>query len=150
MIGDDTGGFIQDTLLFPGFNPFSVTAADFNGDGLIDVAAGSGEGIGAVAVWFGTISGEFQAGDGHEIAVGPTKITAEDLTGDGRSEIIVASYVGHEVAVLGSDATEPLYRMKSDGSPYGICTGDFDGDGRIDFAIANYGVEYITIFLSRN
>lgn len=33
---------------------------------------------------------------------------------------------------------------------YGVATGDFYGDGWIDFAIANDGVGFITVFPSRN
>ncbi|MBD3336815.1 MAG: hypothetical protein GF355_14985, partial [Candidatus Eisenbacteria bacterium] len=66
LIGDGFGGFAQDTVLSAGFSPFSVTAADFNGDGLTDVAAGSGEGIGALAVWYGTAAGGFRAAGNYE------------------------------------------------------------------------------------
>lgn len=150
LIGDGLGGFAQDTVLHPGFAPFSVIAADFNGDGLTDVAAGSGEGVGALTVWFGSAAGVFQAGGDYELAVGPTKLAAADLTGDGRAEVIVTSWIGGEVAVLAGGDGPTLYRIDLAGNPYGVATGDFDGDGRIDFAIANDGVEHITVFLSRN
>lgn len=150
LIGDGLGGFAQDTVLHPGFAPFSVIAADFNGDGLTDVAAGSGEGVGALTVWFGSAAGVFQAGGDYELAVGPTKLAAADLTGDGRAEVIVTSWVGGEVAVLAGGDGPTLYRIDLAGNPYGVATGDFDGDGRIDFAIANDGVEHITVFLSRS
>ena len=149
LIGDGLGGFAQDTVLYPGFAPFSVTAADFNGDGLTDLAAGSGEGAGALFIWHGSAAGVFQAAGDYELAVGPTKLAAADLTGDGRAEVIVTSYIGGEVAVL-ADGEEPiLYRFESSGHPYGVATGDFDGDGQTDFAIANDGAEHITVFLSR-
>ena len=150
LIGDGRGGFAQDTVLRPGFAPFSVTAADFNGDGLTDLAAGSGEGAGALAVWFGSAAAVFRGAGDYDLAVGPTKLAAADLTGDGQAEVIVTSWVGAEVAVLMSGDSPTLYRFESAGHPYGVATGDFDGDGRIDFAIANDGVEYITVFLSRS
>ncbi len=150
LIGDGRGGFAQDTVLHPGFAPFSVTAADFNGDGLTDVAAGSGEGRGALAVWFGSATGTFRAAGDYQLATGPTKLATADLTGDGRAEVIVTSWVGGEVAVLSGADGSTIYRIDSAGHPYGVATGDFDGDGRIDFAIANDGVEYITVFLSRS
>ncbi|MCH8124084.1 MAG: VCBS repeat-containing protein [Bacteroidetes bacterium] len=149
LIGDGMGGFARDVVLRPGFPPFSVAAADFNGDGLIDVAAASGEGVGALAIWFGSATGEFRAAGSYEMAVGPTKLAASDLTGDGRAEVIVTSWVGGEVAVLEGGDEPILHRLDSEGNPYGVATGDFDGDGRIDFAIANDGVDHITVFLSR-
>jgi hypothetical protein len=149
LVGDGQGGFTQNAVLRPGFNPFSVAAADFNGDGLVDVAAGSGEGGGAVAFWFRDDEGRFQPGGQYEAAAGPTRLAATDFTGDGRAEVVVTSYIGGEVAVLAGDGTT-LYRLDPGGSPYGAATGDFDGDGSADFAIANDGVEYISVFLSRS
>lgn len=150
LIGDGRGGFAQDTVLRPGFGPFSVIAADFNGDGLTDLAGGSGEGAGALAVWFGSTAAVFRGAGDYDLAVGPTKLAAADLTGDGRAEVIVTSYMGGEVAVLMSGDRPTLYRFDTAGYAYGVATGDFDGDGRIDFAIANEGVDYITVFLSRS
>ena len=42
-----------------------------------------------------------------------------------------------------------LQRIEIDGSPYGLATGDFDGDGRVDFAVANDGADYVSVFLTR-
>ncbi len=110
----------------------------------------SGEGVGALAVWFGSATGVFRAAGEYELAVGPTKLAAADLTGDGRAEVIVTSWAGGEVAVLAGGDEPTLYRIDSAGSPYGVATGDFDGDGQIDFAIANDRAEHITVFLSRS
>jgi hypothetical protein len=150
LIGNGSGGFALDTVLMPGFAPFSATAADINDDDLTDVAAASGEGAGALTVWYGTDHGGFRLGGNYELAAGPTKMAAADLTGDGEAEVIVTCYAGGEVAVLIGGDTPRLHRIRSAGNPYGVATGDFDGDGRTDFAIANDGVEYITVFLSRN
>ena len=149
LMGDGSGGFVQHAILRPEFNPFSVAAADLDGDGFADLAAGSGEGVGALAIWSGSAEGAFRASVHYEIAIGPTKIATVDLTGDGRDEVLVASYIGGEVAVLTGDDSPALYRLEVDGAPYGFATGDFDGDGRTDFAMANDRTERITIFLSR-
>ncbi len=149
LIGNGSGEFTQSTTLRPGFAPFSVAATDLNGDGLADLAAASSEGDGILAVWHGQGAGSFRAAAQYEIAAGPTKTTAADLTGDGRAEVLVASYMGGEVAVLTGDESPVLYRLEVDGNPYGFATGDFDRDGRMDFAIANDGTDQVTVFLSR-
>ena len=85
----------------------------------------------------------------YRLAVGPTKSEAVDLTGDGRAEVLVASYLGGGVAILTGGESPVLYRLEVEGHPYGFATGDFDGDGRVDFAIANDGTDQVTVFLSR-
>ena len=139
---------LRATLPAP-FGPFSVIAADLNGDGRPDVAAGSGEGAGSLATWYGLSDGSFRAAGRYEIASGPTKSAAADLTGDGSAEVLVASYAGGEVAVLVGGDTPLLQRIEIVGSPYGLATGDFDDDGRVDFAVANDGVDFVSVLLTR-
>ena len=149
LIGDGSGRFVQDVVLRPEFDPFSVVAADLNGDGIADLAAGSGEGVGSLAIWLGGVEGSFQSARHYDIAIGPTKSATADLTGDGHAELLVASYMGSEVAVLTGGDSPILHRLRVDGRPCGFATGDFDADGRQDFAMANDRTEHITVFLSR-
>lgn len=41
-----------------------------------------------------------------------------------------------------------LQRIEIAGSPYGLATGDFDRDGRVDLAVADDWVDYV-MFLTR-
>lgn len=150
LVGGGSGSFARNAVLRPGFNPFAVAAADLNGDGLADLLAGSGEGAGALVIWLGVTEGSFRAASHHEIASGPTKIATVDLTGDGRPEILVSSYAGSEITILTGGDSPTLHRFEVDGRPYGFASGDFDADGRFDFAVANDLTENITVFLSRH
>ena len=149
LVADKDGGFRPQATLPAPFGPFSVVAADLNGDGRKDVAAASGEGAGSLATWHGLADGSFRAAGRYEIASGPTKSSAADLTGDGSAEVLVACYAGGEVAVLISGDTPVLQRIEIEGSPYGLAAGDFDGDGRLDFAVANDAADYVSVFLTR-
>ena len=149
LVAEEGGDFRPRATLPAPFGPFSVVAADLNGDGRQDVAAASGEGAGSLATWHGLADGSFRAAGRYEIARGPTKSAAADLNGDGSAEVLVASYAGGEVAVLVGGATPLLQRIEIVGSPYGLARGDFDGDGRVDFAVANDAADYVSVFLTR-
>ena len=53
LVAEEDGGFRPRATLQAPFGPFSVVAADLNGDGRQDVAAASGEGAGSLATWHG-------------------------------------------------------------------------------------------------
>ena len=79
--GRGDGTFSGAQMIDVGGDPYrGMSLADVTGDGLAD--------------------GTFSTAGRYEIARGPTKSAAADLTGDGAAEVLVASYAGGEVAVL--------------------------------------------------
>ena len=80
LAAEEDGGFRPRATLPAPFGPFSVVAADLNGDGRQDVAVASGEAAGSLAIWHGLADGSFRAAGRYEIASGPTKSAAADLT----------------------------------------------------------------------
>ena len=101
LVAVEDGRFRPRATLPAPFGPFSVVAADLNGDGRQDVAAASREGAGSLATWHELADGLFRSGGRYEIASGPTKSAAAHLPGDSSAEVLVASYAGVEVAVQG-------------------------------------------------
>lgn len=159
VLAEGGGRFSPATQLrAPGLAPFSAAVADVNGDGIADVAAGSGEGEPGLAVWLGSGDGTFDSAPGspYPIARGPTSLSVHDLDGDGTEDLLATSYVGNELAVLlGNGGSEdagglrPL-RIPVEGSPWGVTAGDFDADGRTDVATANDGAGEVSVFLARD
>lgn len=68
-------------------------------------------------------------------------IRASDLNADGRLDLVVSGGQ-HLFALTGRvDGRFATWHGLVDG----LATGDFDGDGRIDFAVANDGRDYVSV-----
>lgn len=148
--GDGRGGFTAGPVLDArDVPPFSAAVADFDGDGIADIAAGSGEGQGAVVFWLGSGDRAFvrHPGSPFEIARGPTALNTADVDGDGIGDLLVTSYVGGEVAVLRGGDEIDVVRIPLEGSPWNVVAADLDGNGRADLAVANDDAPNVSILL---
>ena len=117
----------------------SATTADFDRDGLIDVAAVDQDG--ALVLRLGQGGGSFAT---SQTLVGPAtafKVHAGDLDGDGSTDLVVASRDGG-VGVWINDGLGQL----AAGTPVGVGTNvtdlalaDADGDGVLDLVVVRLG-----------
>ena len=126
----------------------SLTVADLNGDGSPDVAVPNS--------CFGKMAVLLNAGDGTlgyltQYATGtcPTSLAAGDFNRDGKMDLVVTD--AGDTGDQNSGAN--YFRGKGDGTydagirskagvvPYFAATGDLNGDGKIDLAIGNAGLQ---------
>jgi len=134
--------------------PSGIAVGDFNRDGRIDVAV-SGY-FGSISVFPGNGDGTFGApvvlsigGTGAGLAVG-------DVNGDGIPDIVAAggsggSGISSVVFVLtgnGDLTFNAPVALLADQAPNGIVLADFNGDGRLDIASANFSGDDIAVFLN--
>ena len=103
MLGDGHGGFASapaSPLVF-GTAIDSLVVADFNGDGIQDLAS-SDSISNTVRVFLGDGAGAFSAASGSPITVGlsPTCIAVGDFNRDGIADLAVADANGSDVRVL--------------------------------------------------
>jgi hypothetical protein len=148
LLGNGKGGF----SFGPG-SPFSVAstphphgivAADFNGDGILDIAVDSWQ-ENKVLVLPGKGDGTFET-PGTKFDVGREpyqRLRSADLNGDGHPDIVTSNWEGGSVTVLlgdgrggfaragGKDIPVPAY-------PFCVAIADFDGDQKLDIAIGHY------------
>ena len=148
LLGDGKGGF----SFAPGSpfavpsnpHPHGIAAADFNGDGKLDLAIDSWD-ENKVLVMLGNGDGTFSM-PGTKFTVGDApyqRLRAADLNGDGYADLITSNWEGASVSVLFGDG-KGNFRLAGGKnipvprSPFGVAIGDFNGDHRLDIAVAHY------------
>src|SRR5437588_4376258 len=134
--------------------PVSFAVRDLNGDGNLDLVVAnygcspcSPPIRGSVSVLVGNGDGTFQAVAKYDTGPNPQSVAVGDFTGDGKPDLAVANDGSTNIAVLlgNGDATfqaavnygmggAPPYR-----APSVLTTGDFNGDNKLDLAVANSG-----------
>ncbi len=144
-----TGTFSTSTSFATPISSPSVAAGNFNSDNNLDLAiagTNSSTGIGAVYILFGNGNGAFSQFNESVPVNNPSSIVSGDFNGDSISDFAVTSLSGSfsgsntTVAVAlgigGGRFTQPIsYPVGLDGRS--ITAADFNGDGRLDLAVAN-------------
>jgi len=130
-------------------SPAAIVTTDFNGDGKIDVASAN-QLSNSFSVFMNTTATNastptFSAKTDFTAGTQPLGITTADFNGDGKIDIAVSNNNGNNVSVCFNTTTPgsatPTFSAKTDFSvgtdASQIVTGDFNGDGKIDIAVAN-------------
>ena len=136
----------------------SIAVGDFNGDGKPDLAVGNGDNVSGssttVAIFLGNGDGTLTAAKSNpEVSGGAIGMVLGDFNQDGIPDLAVPddNYVGAVTVLLGKgDGTFSLAQAApSTGSwPVAIAVGDFNGDGRMDMAVANNFGSSVTVLLT--
>lgn len=96
-LGDGSGNFVRGQNIYSR-NGLAPTAADFDGDGTLDIAVNNGN-IDEMSIIFGTGSGTFSAPQVFPTGRGPGYVYTADINHDNRPDIVTPNYYGGDVTV---------------------------------------------------
>jgi len=136
-------------------NPVSVSLSDFDGDGKMDLAVSTLNNT--VSILRNTDDGSgaisFASKIDYETGFSPWSVSAGDFDSDGNMDIATANYNSNTISILrnaspgiGTINFESKDDFTTGTGPFSISTGDFDGDGKIDLAVANSDAASASVF----
>ena len=167
LLNNRAGGFFTQQRIAVGHQPISVTAADFDGDGFTDLAVAN-SGSNDVSILYGKAGGTFDPQQRSVIQGAPPTtgasvsfVVTADFNADGLPDLVVgnsedprvsiASGTGNRIkpflpAVQYSDDTNAMYSNGALSQPSAVVVGDFNLDGRLDFATADGTANVVSVY----
>jgi hypothetical protein len=152
LLGAGDGTFTLKSSPSTGAAPFGIVASDFNRDGKVDLAVTNqcGNAKSCKHLGYGSVSILLGAGDGtftvkSRVLIGnhkPLGIAAGDFNADGKTDLAVVGTTESSALILPGNGKggfgEPI-TMNGFAPPFAgyVAVGDFNGDGRLDFAENN-------------
>jgi hypothetical protein len=162
LLGNGSGGFIQapGSPLATGSQPASVSGSDLNGDGKLDLVVANFNSnsvtilLGKTCPTGGCFALSFAQPSNSPVATGtgPFSLVIADLNGDGKLDQAVANYSSSDVTILLGNGSGGWSQAAGSpvavgNTPVSVAAGDWNGDGKLDLAVANYNSANVTILL---
>ncbi len=150
----DRSGLFDDFLAPSGVGPRASPseAADFNGDGLIDVCVASIDGN-TVAILLGRGDGTF--GPAQSVAVGgaPRGLAVLDADGDGDTDIVNTNAQGSNLSLLRNDGGgrfgPPTFFEGGGDGEWALASEEMTGDGLLDLVVGAHQSREILVLAGR-
>jgi hypothetical protein len=144
-----------------GSQPYSISLADYNGDGKLDLAVAN--------LYSATVSIFMNSSTNGTIIfypkidfvtnIGPSNIVSNDFDGDGKTDLAIANVQSTNISILrnngglGIISFEPKVDFTIGTTPYVLSAGDFvltagdfDGDNKVDIAVVKYNSNSFSIY----
>jgi VCBS repeat-containing protein len=131
-----------------GTDPRSVTSADVNGNGKLDLIVANTV-SNTVSVLKNNGDGTFATKVDYATGSLPLSVTSADVNGDGKADLIVANGWSNTVSVLknngdGTFATKVDYETGL--YPSSVTSADVNRDGKFDLIVANMNSQTVSVF----
>ncbi|PWV45805.1 IPT/TIG domain-containing protein [Chitinophaga sp. S165] len=141
-----------------GPNPGGPALADVDGDGLNDIIEVQNNGLTSVLSVFRNTSKNgaitMAARTDRSMSVNARTLKMGDIDGDGRLDVLAictssnfkAVYAFINVSTPGNIQFNGGYMVDNAGSYNDITVGDYDGDGKVDFAVSTNSGAYVAVY----
>src|ERR1700687_3063564 len=164
FLGVPSATTFPETSFAVGSNPVALVASDFNFDGLPDLAVAN-QGDSTISILLNQNNGNFASANNSPIALAKPEtapsaiaagifgntITSASGVATPTTDLVVANSTSNNVTVLLGNGDGTF--LEAAGSPYSVgrnpssvVVADFNGDGNLDFAVANQGDNTISVF----
>ena len=150
-----------ETTFNVGNNPVALAARDFDGDGLTDIAVAN-QNDNSISILLNNNQGNFTQpatspillgkNETGPVAIASTPLrTATTAVPSPAADLVIANSSSNTVSVLlgngdGTFTEAPGSPFAVGKQPSGVVIADFNGDGNLDFAVANKGDNSISVF----
>ncbi len=152
--GDGQGGFTASATLTVGYGPTCVVAADINGDGKIDLISAN-QTSSSLSVLTNDGHGNFSLKATIPVYT-PDCVVATNLSGGTNIDLACVNdgdgYYGTVTVLIndghgnfGTNTVIPVGKLRNSYYPDTIAAADFNGDGKLDLVVANYGSDSLTV-----
>ncbi len=152
LAGRGDGTFEAPTVTPLSGGPSVLATADLTGDGLLDLVVGTE--YGKAVVLTGKGDGTFTPGTPMPAGTCVGAVALGDLDGDGVLDLALTDKQANAPQVItykgdGIGGFTPGQSFKVGAWPWGLTTGDLDGDGMLDIAVAEYSAPGVGILVNR-
>ena len=131
--------------------PMSVTAADINGDGKVDLITANQNTIGTLTVLTNNGSGGFGLNATLTVGRAPRSVIAADINGDGYLDLISVNQIDNTLTVLTNNGIGifGFHATLTVGvEPTWVVAADINGDGKTDLISANGYYSTVSVLIN--
>jgi hypothetical protein len=155
LLGNGDGSFTPtpSSPFAVGSTPYSLAAADLNGDTKIDLVVANKDDY-TFSVLLGNGDGTFTTATGSPVIVGssPSNLILVDLNGDQKPDLVVVNSGDNTLSILlgagnGTFTAAPGSPITVGDNPQWVIAGDLNGDGYEDLAVANANDNTVTVLV---
>ncbi len=144
LLNDGTGVLDTPSFSTVGSGPTATTIADLDADGNLDIAV-SNSGDSTMSVLYGQGNGVVNPAVSVSVVTNPLFVFSDDANGDGTQDLFLTGDGKLQLIPIQTNGTLGL--AKATGlNPTATAVGDFNGDGKLDTAVANSGANTVSVF----